>query len=161
MVGDIISYERDTFEEEDNKISFEELKREILLRIGATGGFSFVEMMRIEGCEGHQQFFMPKNNIVLWTGLSEDCIKALQELISEKRIEMHPTQMLIYLADGRCINPPIAKKNIKYKKPRWLPVCFDIIKENNKDIDWDVERKRINDKEFEKFSNKGKPEVKT
>ena len=63
------------------------------------------------------------SNIVLWSGLSDEGIAVLQDVL-EMGCEYAPTPPLVYLVDGSMLNLPLAKSARKYKKPHWLPVLI-------------------------------------
>lgn len=65
-------------------------------------------------------------NIYLWKGASDEFVNALNNLIKKKKIRVIPTHWLTYVIDGAVWKLPIAKRLVRYKKPRWLPVVFDI-----------------------------------
>jgi hypothetical protein len=67
-------------------------------------------------------------NLVYWKGLAEPVIDALNLLIRERRIEVKPTDLLIYFLDGGALRLPIAKRPPRagYRNPHWLPVVLDV-----------------------------------
>ena len=65
-----------------------------------------------------------EGNIVLWVNMSSGACDAIKSLTSEKAIEMTPTEQMVYIIDGCCLNLPLVKSNRKYKHPHWLPVTF-------------------------------------
>jgi hypothetical protein len=65
------------------------------------------------------------SNIVLWAGLTDAAIDAMEELRIAKRIHPIPANILTYLMDGKCLRLPIAKAGRHYKKPHWVPVVFN------------------------------------
>lgn len=94
------------------------------------GGISFVELRRaFPEFSGDKDFGLIKQNIVFWSGISEEFVEALQGLIKEKRITVMPTTTLVYVMDGSLLGLPIAKRpKHKYKSSRWLPVVFNLVK---------------------------------
>lgn len=103
-----------------------EMKAQILQYVQKRPGATFAELRRdIAGFNG--EFDMRLNefeSIVLWTQMSSDAVHALNDLLHEQSLFMIPTPYLTYLADGACLNYPIAKSVRNFKKPRWLPVVF-------------------------------------
>ena len=69
---------------------------------------------------------MHERNLFLWWGISEEAMDAIDELRLEKKLFIKPTTELVYLADGLIPSAPVAKGLRYYKKPRWVPVVFNI-----------------------------------
>jgi len=65
------------------------------------------------------------SNIVLWQGLTEEGLNALEELRQAKKIHQLPAHFLSYLHDGKMLKLPLAKRPQHYKMPHWAPVCFN------------------------------------
>lgn len=67
-------------------------------------------------------------NVILWLGMSEQIIDAVQQLQREKRIWPWPSSVFVHLIDGGLLKLPIAKRLPKggYKKERWLPVTLRV-----------------------------------
>jgi hypothetical protein len=65
-----------------------------------------------------------EGNIILWTGLSQAAVEAIEELKAEGKLHLMPGSVLSYLIDGASLQLPIAKQARKYSKPHWLPVFF-------------------------------------
>jgi hypothetical protein len=89
------------------------------------GGVTFAEIVNAIGEEasGDRQLGWPDLNLVLWSGVSEDFIKAFT--LAKPHIYPVPTQFLVYAMDGMFLDMPVAKHLTKpYKKPHWLPVVF-------------------------------------
>jgi len=76
------------------------------------------------------------HNIVFWSGMSDEGLKALNDLCDEKLIEMTPTSFLTYLIDGRHLVMPIVTRPPKrgYRKPHWLPVVFNPMERSKKHV---------------------------
>jgi hypothetical protein len=85
---------------------------------------SMVEITRLDGAQGDLQWALDDYNIVLWAGLSELLVDALELLRKTKAIELHPCSPLVYWGDGAALSLPLAKQARKYKKPHWQPVVF-------------------------------------
>ena len=73
---------------------------------------------------GGQYVLEIRKNIILWVNFNEEGIKVIEELFKEKKIFAHPSQLLVYVIDGRALKLPIAKRTIDYKEPHWLPVVL-------------------------------------
>lgn len=92
-------------------------------------GVSFVELERDfpeEFGEPHEYaMVMPGyENIILWAPMSQKMADALASCIKNGRIDVQPTTPLVYAADGKALNLPLAKGKRQYKSERWLPVVF-------------------------------------
>jgi hypothetical protein len=91
---------------------------------------TFAEMENhIEGFGGGDKMLVINgdtcSNIVLWLGLTDAAIDALEELRVTKRIHPIPASILTYMYDGRVPSLPLAKGKYHYKKPHWAPVVFN------------------------------------
>lgn len=99
-------------------------------------GTSFVELKRFIGEEFDGDYVWhaskPYNNIILWTGMSEQAIDLLAGAVESGLINIHGTSHLVYLIDGVSLNVPIAKKLKNYKLPRWFPAVFSVKKSADK-----------------------------
>lgn len=62
-------------------------------------------------------------NIVFWSGWNAQATKLLIDLLREKIIKMMPTDILVYLADGKQLTLPIYRDDKPYEQ--WLPVVFN------------------------------------
>ncbi|WP_428025084.1 hypothetical protein [Arcobacter sp.] len=62
--------------------------------------------------------------IYYWLNMSDDFSRAIIELRKEDKIEFSECNVIIYLADGKIIKDPLARKAIEYKEPHWLPVLI-------------------------------------
>jgi len=100
----------------DNVLAFIERRQHV----------TFVELHRyFTGFEGELCYGDLLNNILYWSGMSEEVCDILDELVSKGKIYAKPTVFLTYLADGGGLDAPLAKRqNFHYKKPRWLPVTW-------------------------------------
>jgi len=101
------------------------LAEKILEYVEIHPGASFVEITKIEGCEGELALtFSTYENIVLWPSMSQACVEALAELRNAKLIEMKPSTPLVYMIDGGLVKLPLAKTARQYKEPHWLPTVL-------------------------------------
>jgi hypothetical protein len=62
--------------------------------------------------------------IYYWLNMSDDFSSAIIELRKEDNIEFSECNVIIYLADGKIIKYPLARKAIQYEEPHWLPVII-------------------------------------
>lgn len=107
----------------------EDLKTRVLDFIKSWGAdVSFVELKRhFPEFDGQKDFGLLDKNIVFWSGISDEFADALDQLIREDLITVKPTTSMVYMLDGILIRLPIAKRpKHAYKKPRWLPVVFNV-----------------------------------
>lgn len=108
----------------------ETLKAQILDRITKLrSGVTFVELRDIPGFEGDQLILLDGPgiaNVVLWCGVSQEAVTAIQELLAEGRITYSQAHVLAYLIDGGTLSLPLAKRAKAYKRLRWLPVAFNL-----------------------------------
>lgn len=105
----------------------DKLEEEIFTKINKLGSVSFSELIEIDGVVGDYSYGIQGKNIFYWIGLLEQAIAAIESLIKNKKMIMKPASQLTYMIDGTGLTLPIAKSNRSYKKPRWLPVCFDAV----------------------------------
>ena len=106
------------------------MAEKILEFVTAYKHVTFAELdQKIEGFSGGELQISINNeqtsNIVLWQGLTEEAVDALEELWQAKKIHQLPAHFLSYLHDGRMLRLPLAKRPQHYKKPHWAPVCFN------------------------------------
>lgn len=104
------------------------MKEQIFNYVLRNGGVTFAEIPLICGdaANGALAMYIPEYpNIILWDGLSDEVIDAINALLKEEKIHLHPTIAMVYLCDGAAVRLPIAKTIRHYKSPRWLPVVFN------------------------------------
>ena len=105
------------------------MKSEILELIRRKQAVSFVELAReipgfTDTADGMDMAVTEWANVILWTDLSREAIRAIQELEAEGSIDAHLCGVWPYVIDGATLNLPIAKPKRSYRKPRWLPVTW-------------------------------------
>lgn len=92
-------------------------------------GLTFVELLQhIPYLKGDCVYGMRDNNIVYWSGVSEQCIRTLASLVDSGKIRISSTMPLTYFIDGAVPNLPVAKSNRKYKRPHWAPITFSLLR---------------------------------
>ena len=64
------------------------------------------------------------DNMIIWPNLPEEVFKCITSLWDKRKVLFQPTQIITYLVDGRALDLPIAKRDINYKHPHWLPVVI-------------------------------------
>lgn len=102
-----------------------ELKGRIADYVRTRGHVSFVELQReFPEAKGDFDYGMPSHNLIIWPGLSEHFITAIQELVREQRTFLWPATAFTYMLDGMRLKLPVAKSARRYTKPRWLPVVL-------------------------------------
>lgn len=90
---------------------------------------SFSELEKLEGFAGDCALRTEHENVVLWNNCSRQAADTMVRLLEEKKIEMKQVELIVYMIDGhRLPTLPVAKSNYNYKKPRWLPVTFQLPK---------------------------------
>jgi hypothetical protein len=95
---------------------------------------SFVELENHCGAEaeGDFSFSLPgRDDLVLWAGVSEVFIDAFFSL--RGKIQLSPSNALIYFMDGKSLTLPVAKRVTKkaYKKAHWMPVTLALRSEKD------------------------------
>jgi hypothetical protein len=96
-------------------VTFVELQRKFAEHIPTRGDHAFC----LESDE----------NLILWTGLSNEFIELLSKAMAAKRIFPHPASVLVYAVDGSMLTLPVAKRPPAsgYKELHWFPVCFRVL----------------------------------
>lgn len=94
-------------------------------------GVSFVDLENRLGAKAkgdYQYEILP--NVVLWSGMSIEFASALRDERIRDALEIAPTPLLVYLADGKVLNLPIAKRPPRngYREPHWAPVTLRLRK---------------------------------
>jgi hypothetical protein len=93
-------------------------------------GLTFIELLKfLPYLKGDYSYWTGNENIILWEGLSEQCIGVLAALLRANKISIQPASERTYLADGGILRLPLVKANRRYKKPHWLPVTFSVVSE--------------------------------
>ena len=65
-------------------------------------------------------------NVIFWSGWSEEAFEIIAGLIKSGKIERIPCQPYIYLIDGKALTLPILKGDPnRIKRPHWLPCVFN------------------------------------
>ena len=102
------------------------MKKAIFRYISKYEGVSFVELCnKIDGFSGDLALVNKDyDNIVFWNGLSEEAGEAINELLKQGLIVIRPTNILVYIIDGKVPQLPVAKKLRQYKTLKWLPVAL-------------------------------------
>jgi hypothetical protein len=102
-----------------------ELKNRIAKYIHGRGHVSFVELeQEFPEAKGDFEYGMPGHNLIIWPGLSEQFVVAIQELVREQRTFLWPATAFTYMLDGIGLRLPVAKTARHYTKPHWLPVVL-------------------------------------
>jgi hypothetical protein len=109
------------------QISVDQWKERVLV-LCRKRGVSMVEVSRLPGAEGeHQIESGERKNVILWQGLQKNLVDAICELLTERKVEVSTTSIIVYLVDGARLRLPIAKRGTRsYKTPRWLPVVLNL-----------------------------------
>ena len=90
-------------------------------------GASFIELQEhVPGFKGNNTVGVLDKNVIFWTGVSPEATKALDELLTDKVIELIHIGPLVYFIDGAVMKLPIAKRIEKYKTRHWIPVVMSL-----------------------------------
>ena len=94
---------------------------------GKGGGVSFVELERNIGGfgGGTYEIGLLEKNLVCWRGLTRKGFEAVALLQRLNLIHLLPTNLLIYLCDGKLLRLPVAERPVPYKKPHWVPCVLN------------------------------------
>lgn len=105
------------------------LQQKILTYLRNKSHVSFVELCRdIPEVDGDREWHVPGRNLVLWSGLSEEAVYDLQDLLDRGKIDIKSTSVLTYIIDGAYCSYPLAKQVKRpYKKPHWYPIVLNPI----------------------------------
>ncbi len=108
------------------KKQYQEKAEEVYNFIREMEHVSFIELKRrFPEFVGEHDALMPGyQNVVLWTGLSEEAGEVVSSLLASGRVAFKDATWLTYMLDGGGLSLPIAKNLRSYKKPHWLPVAF-------------------------------------
>ena len=107
-------------------LTSQEMAEDILMYITSHDWVTYAELQRRYGdqAQGALAHTLENENLILWTGMSSLFADAMNLLQKNKAIHPHISGYLTYLVDGIIPNLPIAKRNISYKRPHWVPVVF-------------------------------------
>ena len=97
--------------------------RDVLKRDHVT----FAELSQLDSFCGDLQLLVNHDkvsNIVIWSGMSQEAVDALEVIRKEGEYKLISTPVLTYLIDGAAPNLPIAKRARHYKKPHWSPALL-------------------------------------
>ncbi len=94
---------------------------------------SFVDLEKFVEAElgvpvkGDREIVFEEANVVLWAGVNAEFCNLIHRMKEGDQVEATPTELLVYLVDGKCLTYPLAKRPPKagYKEPHWLPVVFN------------------------------------
>lgn len=68
------------------------------------------------------------HNAVIWCDMSQELADVCTSLMNEKALFLHPANIFSYMADGRMLTLPLARRKPRgqtgYKQPRWFPCCL-------------------------------------
>lgn len=65
-----------------------------------------------------------EDNVILWSGMSQEFTDMVLNLIKAKKIYYHPGAMLNYMMDGGVLDIPLYKQKREYKTPHWVPTML-------------------------------------
>ena len=106
------------------------LEEEVYNFINRTQGTSFVEIENkfpeLFG-EGFILHHTDYPSIIFWIDFSKIGVEIFKRLLSDKKIQIDQTPLLVYYMDGKVLNIPIAKKLREYKTDRWMPTVLNAV----------------------------------
>jgi len=83
---------------------------------------------RLPGASGTTNLVITGRNVVLWDGLSQEAISAIDVLQHEGTVRLLPTHPLVYIIEGVVLHLPLANQAAAvargYKRAHWLPVVL-------------------------------------
>ena len=67
--------------------------------------------------------------IILWTGLSPELAELISDLLSSRRLYLHPVETEIYKTAGKGLKLPVLSEipADRLSRPHWLPVCLRVV----------------------------------
>lgn len=84
--------------------------------------------------EGSNEIVSGENeNVIFWTGWSEEAIEIVNYLQREGFLEKKLGSFLHYLLIGKIMLIPVVREFREYKTPHWLPLAFTVNKNAIKD----------------------------
>lgn len=110
----------------------QEVKQAVLEYIKKRSGVTYVEIEKVFDRMGFDwrgdtgMVCHHGKNILFWDGWTQEAFDILNELEKEKKIFKQSTLNIVYLADGKAFNLPIATDIKRYKELHWLPVVFNV-----------------------------------
>jgi hypothetical protein len=106
-----------------------DLQQRILDVLQANEDVSFAQLAGLAGFAGDADLAAPDfRHLILWQGLSQEAIDALEALESSEVIRFARTDADRYALDGFTPVLPVAQRVSKYAKPHWLPVLVSLWK---------------------------------
>lgn len=105
-------------------VSLKEQIRDYILR---ADNVTFAELCNRFGERFHggdMEMSIADKNVIVWSAMTEEGVKAINELLDAKIVRIEPCHVLTYFIDGRVPRLPVVKRAQAYKKPHWLPVVL-------------------------------------
>lgn len=106
------------------------LKEKIREVVHRMGDVSFPELLlRFPEASGESGLYGVNESLLIWEGLSQECVSALQSLLSEGAVVLRwisaTKAILIHSTVHKGgLNYPVATRVQKYAKPHWLPAIL-------------------------------------
>jgi hypothetical protein len=101
--------------------------RQIEAFVKGNPGATFPEVMRLFGEWSVGDTAMTLSefpNLILWVGMSQGFVEALEEAQQLGLIHRRPSTVLVYAVDGQLLGVPVATKVKREGIDKWLPVTF-------------------------------------
>lgn len=64
-------------------------------------------------------------NLVIWDEVSEQFCEIVQQALATGKLVPTPSDMLVYMFDGRVPALPVAQRFMDYKEPHWIPIVLN------------------------------------
>jgi len=124
-------------------------KEEIAALVNAKQYVSFAEIEAAwpDLSKGQSILHVPgKDNLIVWQGLSAPVAEAITEMVAEGSLHLHPTTILVYLADRKMLDMPVAQTMDVPPQASmcWLPVTLCTFK-NDRDSELEAIRDRLSE----------------
>lgn len=88
---------------------------------------SFAEIAGLEGAKGQSVLHLPgKANVIVWQGVNPVLAEAVTDMVSNRQVFLHPTDLMLYLADRQVLDLPVTRTlDVPPDAPLcWLPVVL-------------------------------------
>jgi hypothetical protein len=102
--------------------------RDDFLTLLREGDVTFSEVQDLEGASGDKAMAHPGHNLVLWSGLSDEMVMILVDMLEKHQLDVGPASLEDYHFEGCNPHPnlPIADDPGVHAAPHWLPVLLNL-----------------------------------
>ena len=100
------------------------LKQDILNFVTDNGDTTFAELdTKVKGFSGEKNLYYDLDkNIWCWFNMSQEAVKAINDLVKEDKISLTYSTDYRYFMTGVLPRAPIARSIESYEIPHWLPI---------------------------------------